>query len=181
MNKKIGMTLNEYRLAMNTATSRLCSICKIDKPMSEFYKSKRSVNGLDTQCKPCKRLRVKESLAKNGRGKRLYKENRAAISAKRKAYKRNLKTKLISMLGGCCAHCSLAPSNEWPLACFDFHHMDHSVKGAEIGKLLDRQTKEGLEHTMNELKNCLVLCSNCHRREHSKIGFPGRVSRPDIK
>ena len=49
----------------------------------------------------------------------------------------------------------------------DFHHKDNSKKGKdrEIGILIHMYSKKRL---FEELKNCKLLCSNCHRELHNK-------------
>ena len=57
------------------------------------------------------------------------------------------------------------PSDEWPTACFDFHHLEDKEK--ELSKLIHSwSSKYGL--IIQELKKCIVLCSNCHRKLHWK-------------
>ncbi len=40
--------------------SKKCSICKVDKPITEFYKNKSKNDGFSTECKLCDKKRVKE-------------------------------------------------------------------------------------------------------------------------
>lgn len=45
--------------------NKLCSKCKLCKPISEYSKSKRGANGLRSNCKACDRVRCKEWKDKN--------------------------------------------------------------------------------------------------------------------
>lgn len=64
-------------------------------------------------------------------------------------YKQNLK----------CLRCS-----ESHPACLEFHHPDPSQKDFSVGDA----AKMGLgwDTILLEIQKCLVLCANCHRKEH---------------
>ncbi len=53
-------------------------------------------------------------------------------------------------------------------ACLDFHHVDASKKRDVISKII---TRASMEKVMEEIEKCEVLCSNCHRKHHSKRDF----------
>jgi hypothetical protein len=42
-----------------------CTKCQTPKPLSEFRKSNRTKDGLDTQCKACRREKAKTAEARN--------------------------------------------------------------------------------------------------------------------
>lgn len=44
----------------------------------------------------------------------------------------------------------------------DFHHKDPSQKDFQISD----KTRAGLNSLMDEIKKCVVVCSNCHREIH---------------
>lgn len=56
----------------------------------------------------------------------------------------------------CCTKCG-----ENHPACIEFHHLDPSTKEHGISYL--RNSKKKLAE---ELKKCIVLCSNCHKKLH---------------
>ncbi|WP_440006894.1 homing endonuclease associated repeat-containing protein [Halomicrococcus sp. SG-WS-1] len=59
-----------------------------------------------------------------------------------------------------CARC-----NETDPACLDFHHLNEDEKEMAVGKMVTYgYSKSQLEE---EIKKCLILCANCHRKEHS--------------
>lgn len=75
----------------------------------------------------------------------------------RKLERRKLrKLELFSDLGGC-LNCG-----ETDIACLDFHHTDPSKKDMGMNELLKQKSEKYLE----ELKKCIILCSNCHRKLH---------------
>lgn len=63
------------------------------------------------------------------------------------------------MKGAKCAKCS-----ERDPACLEFHHKDPKEKEGEISKMLNEfRSKESI---LCEIKKCVVLCANCHRKVH---------------
>lgn len=46
----------------------------------------------------------------------------------------------------------------------DFHHIDPSLKITTIARLTSNASK--IEDAYEEMKKCIVLCSNCHREFH---------------
>jgi len=48
---------------------------------------------------------------------------------------------------------------------FDFHHREPSQKDFGIHKKIDSSP---FEKWKEEIEKCELLCSNCHRKEHSK-------------
>ena len=69
------------------------------------------------------------------------------------------KALFVEELGGACSDCG----NTYPLACYDFHHIDESTKSFEIAPALDRN----INMIREEVQKCVLLCSNCHRIRHS--------------
>ena len=49
----------------------------------------------------------------------------------------------------------------------EFHHTNSKIKDSNVSKLLSRKW----EVLQEELDKCILLCSNCHRIEHSKNKF----------
>jgi len=60
-----------------------------------------------------------------------------------------------------CAHCG---ENE-PV-CLDFHHIDPSQKDRDVTKGISSWSYKKI---MEEIKKCIVLCANCHRKEHKRL------------
>lgn len=92
--------------------------------------------------------------------KQLQKRNRSRCNACNTKLRR-LKNKLraINLLGGRCIRCGY---NKHPAA-LEFHHKDSSKKDFSIGTVANKRW----ESIVNEIKKCELLCSNCHRIEHS--------------
>jgi hypothetical protein len=47
-------------------------------------------------------------------------------------------------------------------ACLDFHHQDRVSKDEAVSRMLTWS----MDKIMHEISKCIVLCSNCHRKEH---------------
>ena len=60
-----------------------------------------------------------------------------------------------------CAHCG---ENE-PV-CLDFHHEDDGKKEVNIANVIACWSEEKIK---KEIAKCIVLCSNCHRKEHKRL------------
>lgn len=92
--------------------------------------------------------------AKRREYQRLWnKANRNKIGLWYKEYKRSLK-------------CSRCP--ETFFACLEFHHPKKDKTN-----LISRMVGQGcsIESIKKEMSKCIVLCSNCHRKEHWKLGL----------
>lgn len=48
--------------------------------------------------------------------------------------------------------------------CLDFHHLDPNIKDTSIARMLSNRSN--IETVKDEIKKCIVLCSNCHREFH---------------
>lgn len=55
---------------------------------------------------------------------------------------------------------------EADVICLDFHHIDPSKKISEVRTLARNTANNDL--VLKEIAKCILLCSNCHRREHAK-------------
>lgn len=48
--------------------------------------------------------------------------------------------------------------------CLDFHHINPNEKENTIARMTSNNYK--IDVVLNEIKKCIVLCSNCHREFH---------------
>ena len=85
---------------------------------------------------------------------------RTKNSKRQKETTRKHKIQAIEYLGGSCFDCK----GKFIPACYDFHHLDPSIKDKEIAKLMSRS----FENIKIELDKCVLLCANCHRIRHAK-------------
>jgi hypothetical protein len=100
-----------------------------------------------------------DQLACQRRGYQRHKEKRYQEIQQRRRdlakwlreYKLNLK----------CSRCS-----ENHPACLDFHHCNSGEKEYNISAMIHRGFSK--ENILAEIEKCIVLCSNCHRKETFK-------------
>ncbi len=59
-----------------------------------------------------------------------------------------------------CSRC-----NEVDPICLDFHHLDPTIKDGMISTMMTCSQKRILD----EISKCIILCANCHRKEHHKV------------
>ena len=131
--------------------------CLVSKPIQEFSKNKRKFDGLQTYCKECykainadtyKRLPKRRAKIRE-RNKDWRLENKRYIDRLRRMFR-----------------CRICGESE-PVA-LDFHHLDPTKKDANIPRLLCHSRVKLKE----EIRKCVVLCANCHRKHHAGItGF----------
>ena len=60
---------------------------------------------------------------------------------------------------GGCSRC-----DEDDPVCLDFHHLDGAEKKMSVGKMI--AFGYGKDRIEAEIEKCIVLCANCHRKEH---------------
>jgi hypothetical protein len=61
-----------------------------------------------------------------------------------------------------CALCSMADPD-----CMECHHLDPNEKEFAISQQIYSATLKGI---LAELAKCVVLCANCHKKTHARLG-----------
>lgn len=127
---------------------KTCNACGLPRPLTEYHKASRNVDGLYHTCKECRkeidRIRYQTNpskKAKNG-------EHRKRLSKWLSDYKRSVGCKLC---------------NEREPVALDFHHTD-GKKEAILSRL-----KSSRRRIEMELPKCEVVCANCHRKVHAGL------------
>ncbi len=77
--------------------------------------------------------------------------------------RRSMKLQAIKLLGGKCSICGYNKSVD----ALEFHHEDPKEKDFKLGS---GNTMSWREYKKEALK-CILVCSNCHKEIHSKIGY----------
>lgn len=79
----------------------------------------------------------------------------------------SIKQKCVNYKGGTCQICGYSKCN----AALDFHHTNPDEKDFSIARKKYSIINEEMKR---ELDKCVLICSNCHREEHSRLsnGFP---------
>jgi DNA-directed RNA polymerase subunit M/transcription elongation factor TFIIS len=138
-----------------------CNNCENLLPVSEFYKRTTSKDGLQHQCKSCTKERVKNDPKQKQRQKNWYKNNTEREKTRAVEYKRKRKRELVEKLGGKCEICGYDKCYR----ALTFHHLDPSNK-VRKNRGFTSQTLQTIEQ---EIKDCLLLCANCHMEVEDKI------------
>lgn len=133
---------------------KLCTNCSTVKSRDDFYKSSSKRDGLQNRCKECNRNGNITSYANSSVRRAKVKETRESTKARNKALVNRFK----EWCG--CKHCG-----ESDYIVLDLHHVDPDGKDASPSELLGGS----LEVLRAEIRKCIVLCSNCHRREHHRL------------
>lgn len=81
-------------------------------------------------------------------------------SEKVKRWRRNTKERIIKAMGGACCICGY---NKCPNSMI-LHHIDPSEKDIGIGDI--RANPKAWAIIVEELRKCILLCSNCHGEVH---------------
>ena len=91
-------------------------------------------------------------------------ENRAYTRRKRRENRLKSVRDMKISAGGRCSRCGYDKC----LDALDFHHLDPSKKiKARNGSVTNLVRSVGIKIAIEEAKKCILLCSNCHREEHS--------------
>ena len=77
-----------------------------------------------------------------------------------KRWRKRTKERLVEAFGGKCGCCGY----EGPSCVMDFHHLDPNEKELGLGAV--RGNLKSWEKIVNEIRKCVMLCSNCHREHH---------------
>jgi hypothetical protein len=99
-------------------------------------------------CKECRKIYIREHYQKN---KQKYIDKARESNHRLKEWFRELKRNLA------CERCG-----EKHIACLEFHHVDPSKKDFQVGGM----ATWGRKRLLKEIDKCVVLCANCHRKEH---------------
>jgi hypothetical protein len=123
---------------------KICSRCKENKPLTEFYRRANRDGVPQAYCKTCNAASRTE----------LTQLNRA---------------KAIALLGGRCSNpnCSTPGGYSRYNGALHFHHPDPSLKDDMFHRLRNRNW-EYIQKTLVD-QGCVLLCANCHIEEHHLV------------
>lgn len=141
----------------------VCGNCNNYKLLNKdnFYASKGRLTEFDNICRDCRNDYHKTQRRKDYDSKS-RRQRRKTQSDKEKQKHQKAKVDCIKYKGGVCNTCHIQYDGTNGMI-FDFHHIDASTKSFEILK----RGKKTLEAQQDELDKCVLLCANCHRRQHS--------------
>lgn len=133
---------------------KFCGDCDQNKPLTEFNKNACKVDGLQTVCRPCTKIRNNESYKTSDKRRTTIKNRNRSVAAYNQRF--------ISRYKRLCG-CRLCGEKE-PVV-LDLHHVNMHEKEADVSMLV----RCGLKVIKAEIRKCVVLCSNCHRRVHAGL------------
>lgn len=132
-----------------TEQTKWCSAGQHEVDVDDFYKRG---SRLQPNCKTCHNKVTKE----------WYKQNKTSHLANTKQdikNKRDVLSKWKSANG--CALCG-----ETHPRCLEFHHIDPKGKDFQLGNSFSRV---GITKLVEEIRKCILLCANCHRKVHDGV------------
>lgn len=134
--------------------SKVCPRCNEDKDFSEYHKSSKRKDGLQVNCKSCRKKIDSESYLKS-------ESRRNSIKSRRDDNKRYNSSLLFRYKKFCgCHFCS---ENE-PVS-LDLHHLNPEEKDINVSVAVSCST----DSLKKEIRKCVVVCANCHRKLHAGI------------
>lgn len=135
---------------------RLCTVCNLEKDISDFYKNTGKRDGLNNRCKTCWREYMKSYYKKNEEKLYPIRKQQAAV------YLKGLMDKADKIKAD--QGCYFCQEKE-PI-CLDFHHTDPTTKDNNVSELI---RKKNWKKVLAEIEKCVIVCSNCHRKLHAGL------------
>jgi len=134
------------------SNKKFCFRCDLSKNVNEF--SKRIDGANNNVCRECKRIYDRQYHANRPEG---LKQRKVKLQRKRI---RTIRLQLTEYKKLHSCKCG-----EDHIACLDFHHISDK-KEINIADTI----KRGWPFTriLEEIKKCIIICSNCHRKIHYK-------------
>jgi hypothetical protein len=119
-----------------------CYVCKELKELSHFAKDRTRPDGLTNRCRPCDAKKA-EARLKRVRGP-------------------------IWDLVGQCKESGCIKCGEKDPCTLDFHHLrDKHFNISQALRVIKNPSTFSIADVEEEIKKCVVLCANCHRKLHS--------------
>lgn len=131
--------------------SKICSVCRIEKPISEFHIRDRNKGIYHPACKECHRGYVRDHYQNN---KKYY---LLKAQARNERIRSEIKDFIFDYLSSrCCADCG-----ESDFVVLEFDH----CRGEKKFNIADAVWRAfSLETIKEEISKCDVVCANCHKR-----------------
>lgn len=129
------------------------------KSMDKYGRSKTFISGHNSKKYIGKDATIFAS------NKRWKKKNPEIIRDNKKAYYRKRKLMAMDIMGNKCNLCS-KKYNGKNAPIFEFHHIDPAKKEYGITRML---INKAWIKTLEELKQCILVCANCHNQYHGGI------------
>jgi len=134
---------------------KLCTICRSDKPHSDFNRAAGRKDGLQTHCRECNAVYSR-------RYYQSHTEEHRETTRKRRQQRRRLTKQRIDNIKRQ-LKCSVCGESD--IACLDFHHIDPASKEFDIAMAMNYEGP--WDTVLAEIRKCVCLCANCHRKVHA--------------
>ena len=130
---------------------KICTKCKKPLELEAFNFKNKKKNTRQSVCREClKPFKIE-----------YYQDNKEEHFARNKAMMNKLKQFVKEYkLANPCVNCG-----ESDHRCLDFHHTNPEDKDYDVAVLYKCGSKSLIE---KEIKKCIILCANCHRKFHYK-------------
>jgi hypothetical protein len=139
--------------------SKKCKKCNITKTIEEFSSKKESKDGKHSYCKNCIKTLMLENYRK-------FPERKKERDKKAREKVMNEINLMKSKIG--CLYCQ----EKDPIV-LDFHHVNPKNKEKEVSYWVRAKS---ITRALNEIKKCVVVCANHHRRLEAKtISLPNYI------
>ncbi len=133
---------------------KYCNKCNSHKELKEFNKNSLRKDGLQGQCRSCTKENNISGYKKNPERRKAIKDRNTAVVRYNRVFVSRYKR-----LCGCYVCREKEP------AVLDLHHKDPVTKDGDPSAMLGYSTKRLKE----EIRKCVVLCANCHRKVHASL------------
>lgn len=142
--------MNRTVNSSTSSSSKVCSKCKVSKPIEEFNFRNRSSGIRHRYCRECGQ---KLTQAHYRRNKRQYIERSIRAKEMRREYLHQIKS--------CpCTDCGI----QYPFYVMDFDHREGETKSFEMNQV-NYVTMRAIKQ---EIEKCDIVCANCHRERTYK-------------
>lgn len=126
---------------------KVCTRCKLAKPINSFIKVSKKKDSYRTICKKCT----------NEYQRSHYRKNKDAYIKKNYRYRENLLKMTTEIKDSSpCADCG----NYFDAVCMDFDHVGDD-KSLNISSMV--HACHSIKSIKNEIAKCEIVCANCHR------------------
>ncbi len=133
--------------------TKICSNCKIEKPIDDFLWKNKNKGLKHSRCSECYKEIRKKNYEKN---KDYYLKKNVRLRKNNNEWYKDLKKDKSCII--CC---------ESESVCLDFHHIDGDNKDYLVSQM--QYSTYSKERILKEMEKCVILCSNCHRKVHANI------------
>lgn len=130
---------------------KVCSVCGLEKSLTDFSWRNKSKGTLQSRCKSCQR-----SMDNNNYAKSSIRRDKIRISGS--LWKKSFRDWFHDLKKDkCCVKCG-----DERIYVLEFHHIDPSTKLFNVSN----PTTQSKIKIKDEVEKCVILCANCHREFH---------------